>query len=457
MTTYIRTRPKEEITFVVKRSVKRYLQDGKRYFDSGNIGRAIEAYQSALLVDPNCALTHFNLGFAYHEEHCYEEARAAYRRAIEIMPGCSLFHEHLGRLYFEQNEYARAIESFQRALDVGDVQPISYGLLGRCYYETAEYEKSADSLEMMLAREDHPPLVAVARYHLILAYLKLSWPVQARRTVQALLGAESVDPSLLADLGERFVRAKNITVARQLFERVIQHAEERVSARRRYDDILAIHRKVSDILPELAQENCDEERQLRILHVLLDIGADEVADALGVLFQQTRSALVREIVIEYHRRYGYLLPDGCESLLDDECEYVCERAAAYVATIRPNNAPELMRACLQHRYDVVRRRAASYFFEFGTIEHLPHLENAIAATANEAARTRMCEAIDAIRRRYEERRAAMARRRCEGTPRRKPWLIRWVMGGSACLSLGYILYWVVQHGLEAAVFFHASG
>lgn len=428
---------KDAVTFVVKRSVKRFLTEGKRHFDSGNVTRAIELYQSALREDPLCGLIYFNLGFAYHEEHDMEKARRAYLRAIDLMPECSLFYEHLARLCFEDDDYDEAIRFFSKAIDNGDMQPISYGLLGRAYYEKGLFEEAAASLEQMLAEEDNPPLVAVARYHLVLSYLRLRRIADARRTTLELLGDEDADPQLLSDLGERFAYVKCISVARQLYERVIVRSEEHIHARKCYEDILNLENIAKEALAGLRSD--DEECILHVIMGLLKVGVDAAAQELAPLVYSS-SAMIRECALAYHEKFGYELPERVDALLRDDIAYVRERAAAYVVALHPRDGANLLLPLLKDPAPEVRRQAARYFVSYGGVEHLGAVDDALRMEQDEKTREHQRQAIEAIKARYELRTRLMARRRPRwGFDFGFAWH-RWMLAGVSSLSLGYILY-----------------
>ncbi|MCH8902561.1 MAG: tetratricopeptide repeat protein, partial [Bacteroidetes bacterium] len=107
---------RDTVTFMVHKDVKKHLEKGKQQFDTGDIRGALSHYKIALSIDPECALVHFNLGFAFYESQDHSAAEQSYQRAIELEPNCSLFLEHLAKLRFEVEEYAAAIRLFEQAM-----------------------------------------------------------------------------------------------------------------------------------------------------------------------------------------------------------------------------------------------------------------------------------------------------------------------------------------------------
>ena len=52
----------------------------------------IEAYKQAIRINPDYALSHYNLGVAYGKSGMYKEAIDAYKQAIRINPDYAKAH-----------------------------------------------------------------------------------------------------------------------------------------------------------------------------------------------------------------------------------------------------------------------------------------------------------------------------------------------------------------------------
>ena len=82
----------------------------------GNYNEAINAFQSAIEINPGFALAHNNLGNALRAAGDQDAAGSAFLRAIEFAPNFALAHYNLGDLLHAQGRQDEAITSMRRAL-----------------------------------------------------------------------------------------------------------------------------------------------------------------------------------------------------------------------------------------------------------------------------------------------------------------------------------------------------
>ena len=405
---------RDTMTFMVHKDVKKHLEAGKRLFDLGDVAKALNHYKAALAIDPDCALVHFNLGFAFSESQDREAAKRCYQRAIELEPECSLFLEHLAKIYFESEEYSQAISLFQRAHGVGKIQPVSFGLWGRCYYELGEYESSAEQMGKMLRHELSPTLTGYARYYLVLSWLRAGRLFRARAEMEPLLTLEMSDYEMLADLGEQLLDAKCITLSKRCFERFLDKRED-LAVRKSYQEIVDIEQRVDQILPRLFSG--DEERILQNIHLLYQFGSEKVGRALASI-QDAHSPLIREAVVEYHRRYGYPFSGELSRLMNDATVFVREKAAEYVYYNRDRRFTSEMEQRLEDPSSRVRRFAAMYLRDVGSMNALPLLTRVLADEEDPETQRQLRLALASVKMRHDRRQRALTDARLlEETPK----------------------------------------
>jgi len=393
----------DTITFMVHKEVKKHLEEGKRDFDLGDVPSALSHYKAALAIDPECALVHFNLGFAFYESRDHEAAKRSYQRAIELEPDCSLFLEHQAKLHFESEEYAQAISLFERAGRVGQIQPVSFGLWGRAYYELEDYQSASEKLEKMLSLERNPTLISYARYYLVLSHLRAGNLFRARREVEPLLEMKLPDFELLGDLGEQLLDAKCITLARYCLQKFLDDREDLAMARS-YQEIVEIEQRVDKILPRLFSG--DEERILQNIHLLFQFGSEKVARALASI-QDAHSALVREAVVEYHRKYGYPFSGDLDRLLNDSTDFVREKSAQYVCQSGDERYVDTLQRLLEDKSPRVRRYAALFLRDSGAMDTLPLLTQALSDEEDPENQRHLRLAISGVKIRCERQQRAM--------------------------------------------------
>ena len=85
-----------------------------------NVGKAMEAYQKAVLSDPNCADAWVNLGRLHQLKGNLKEAKRHYELAVEAVPGHQLANYNLGTIFDELNEGELATQFYAKAPDVPD-------------------------------------------------------------------------------------------------------------------------------------------------------------------------------------------------------------------------------------------------------------------------------------------------------------------------------------------------
>lgn len=96
---------------------ERWFQKGLEFEHTGApIEQAIQAYESATRLDPNCAGALVNLGTIRFNAKDFDKAEQFYRRALEIDQDYPLAHFNMANLYDERGEYAKAMKHYQAAV-----------------------------------------------------------------------------------------------------------------------------------------------------------------------------------------------------------------------------------------------------------------------------------------------------------------------------------------------------
>lgn len=389
----------EKLTFLVKRTVKQRLEAGRALLEKGCLEEAIEEYGAAVQLDPKCGISQFNLGYAYHEDGQYDLAREHYLKAIEIEPSCSYFLEHLARLNFETVDYPEAARLFHRASMVGPIQPLSIGLWGRALFEQALYEESITAFQQLLERDQQPNVLVGARYWQTLANIKLGRMAAARKMAEHLLQQKRADYKVLYELGENFIEARCLDIARKIFEKIAIEKEEFLLSRLRLEDIRNLEQEIDEMLPGLFEG--DEEKLLYQIHSLLFVGDERVSKAMLSLVGNA-SAMVRESVIRYQTKYGYNAAAYLLPLLNDEVDFVRDVAFDYFEKLDDPKYSRLIISGMKDRHIGVRRKAVRFLGRFSSIEMLPALEMATTDAENLEILADIRQAINSIKKRYQE-------------------------------------------------------
>lgn len=95
-------------------SEARYIL-ARKYYERGQVDRAIELYQETLRLDPTNSNTQNDLGVAWQQRGKRKEAEAAYRRAVALDPFSVTAHLNLGLLLRSMNKANDASQEFYLA------------------------------------------------------------------------------------------------------------------------------------------------------------------------------------------------------------------------------------------------------------------------------------------------------------------------------------------------------
>ncbi len=100
-----------------KESAERWFQRGLELEQIGApIEQAIEAYETAVKLDPNSAGAWVNLGTILFNSKSWDEAEVHYKRALQVDPSYALAHFNLANLYDEQGYFHKSLKHYQQAV-----------------------------------------------------------------------------------------------------------------------------------------------------------------------------------------------------------------------------------------------------------------------------------------------------------------------------------------------------
>jgi tetratricopeptide (TPR) repeat protein len=97
---------------------------GNAYVISGRIADGVRTFARLLLLDPNNALAHQNLGAAQLQGKDYKAAEASLRRAVQLDPSLAGAYTALGVVLASTGRKAEAIDTWRRAAGLGDANAL---------------------------------------------------------------------------------------------------------------------------------------------------------------------------------------------------------------------------------------------------------------------------------------------------------------------------------------------
>ena len=97
-----------------------WLEKGNKHFINEGNDAAIEAYTSAIALNPNYADAYYNRGTAYHNKGQYDRTILDYNKAIALDPNDAIAYHNRGAAYYMKGNMGRALSDFQKACDMGN-------------------------------------------------------------------------------------------------------------------------------------------------------------------------------------------------------------------------------------------------------------------------------------------------------------------------------------------------
>ena len=113
---------------------------------------ALERLQSSSLAKKSPALT-FNLANLYFETGDIEKAIAAYQAALKDYPSFRRAHHNLALAYVRENKLPEALTHLTEAIRLGDSEGSTYGMLGYCRLAREEYASALQAYRLAQVTE----------------------------------------------------------------------------------------------------------------------------------------------------------------------------------------------------------------------------------------------------------------------------------------------------------------
>jgi tetratricopeptide (TPR) repeat protein len=98
--------------------LKKYFEEGVAASGAGRHAEAIERFNQAILINPNCNDCYNNIGFAHTQQKQYDQAEAAYKKAAEIKPDDANAYSGLANIYNAQRKFDLAAQASAKATEL---------------------------------------------------------------------------------------------------------------------------------------------------------------------------------------------------------------------------------------------------------------------------------------------------------------------------------------------------
>src|SRR6516225_12349618 len=105
---------------------------------AGDLFGAIEAYKSALAIQPDRGDAHSNLGAAYAKLGQFDDAVKEYDAALKVDPSNTQIRMNLALAYYKSARPNDAIPQLKRVLSSEPDAKAAYLILSDCYLQTGQ-------------------------------------------------------------------------------------------------------------------------------------------------------------------------------------------------------------------------------------------------------------------------------------------------------------------------------
>jgi len=122
-------------------------------FARGMFERSAEAYQCALVLDPDSVETRTGLAICLLRQQLPDDAIRELRACLDLEPNAAEVHHQIGNAYAMQSAWPKAIDSYKRALRISrDVAEI-YNNLGFAYLHSGNVQQAVAAFETAIAHK----------------------------------------------------------------------------------------------------------------------------------------------------------------------------------------------------------------------------------------------------------------------------------------------------------------
>lgn len=123
---------------------KTYYYRGNNYYEKGEYEKAIEAYNTAIILNPVFSEAYFNRALCYYNLKNFDKAIADYTKAAELDPKNHIIYNNRGDAYYRKQDFKAAIEDYDRALAIEPKYLKAYYNRGLAYACLEDYEKAIE-------------------------------------------------------------------------------------------------------------------------------------------------------------------------------------------------------------------------------------------------------------------------------------------------------------------------
>lgn len=140
----------EKAVKIDPKNAKAHLLIGLTYANKGNLDKALKFTQYALMLEKSYP-AFSNLGLIYANKGEYQNAIDAYQSAVELNPKSANAWYQLGRLHAGISNFKESITAYKKALELNPQLDNAYLGLGSAYYWSGDKASALEQVKQLRA------------------------------------------------------------------------------------------------------------------------------------------------------------------------------------------------------------------------------------------------------------------------------------------------------------------
>ncbi|VVB98813.1 VCP-like ATPase [uncultured archaeon] len=128
-----------------------YYHRGNTYYEKGDYEAAIEAYNTAIILNPTFSEAYFNRGLCHYNLKNFDKANADYSKSAELDPKNPVIYNNRGDAQYRKQDFNAAIEDYDRALAINPKYLKAFYNRGLAYACLQDYEKAVEDFTEVIA------------------------------------------------------------------------------------------------------------------------------------------------------------------------------------------------------------------------------------------------------------------------------------------------------------------
>jgi hypothetical protein len=113
--------------------------------------KTLNTYHKRLAQTPNDSITHYRMGFLYHQSGVHDEAAKYYLNSLKLNPDDADVFCNLGRLREDQGKYERAVSCYEKAVELNPDLFVVYAYLGILHLKMQHFIEAKKCLDVLMA------------------------------------------------------------------------------------------------------------------------------------------------------------------------------------------------------------------------------------------------------------------------------------------------------------------